>query len=64
MKKAIKKFWVWILSGLALILGANSCFRFPTAKVYGPPPKTTKAPPQQEVSGSPSVEMEKDTVPK
>lgn len=38
MKKAAKKLWTWILSGLALMLGVSSCFRIPSPKVYGPPP--------------------------
>jgi hypothetical protein len=33
MKKVSKRIWVWILSGLTLIIGASNC-----AKVYGPPP--------------------------
>ena len=37
MRKAGRRIWAWILSGVALILGVSSCFCFPTPKVYGPP---------------------------
>lgn len=41
MKKASRKIWLWILSGLALLMGGLSqCTIFETPKVYGPPPVT------------------------
>ena len=55
MRKAGKRIWIRILSGLALILGVNSCLGIHTPKLYGPPPA--------ELYGPPTPEMEVDTTP-
>ena len=56
MKKWPKKIWIWILSGLSVILGSCSdvsCLYGPP-KVYGPP---------EEVYGPPAPKIEVDTTP-
>ena len=54
MKKVGRRVWVWILSGLAVLLGAGSCFHIVNPKVYGPP---------EELYGSPSPKIEADIIP-
>ena len=54
MRKAGKRIWIRILSGLALILGVSSCFLITNPKVYGPP---------EELYGPPSPKIEADTIP-
>lgn len=55
MRKAGKRIWFHILSGLALMLGVNSCFGIHSPKLYGPPPAA--------LYGPPPTEMETDTTP-
>ena len=54
MKKATKKLWGWILTGLVLAFGISSCIHIPTPKVYGPIPEV--------LYGPPTPELEVDTV--
>ena len=50
MRKAGRRIWIWILSGLAVVFGINCCN---TAKLYGPP--------QEELYGPPAPKIEADT---
>lgn len=54
MRKAGRRIWIWILSGLAVLLGAGSCFHIFNPKVYGPP---------EELYGPPAPKTEVDNFP-
>ena len=54
MRKAGRRIWIWILSGLAVLLGAASCFSILNPKVYGPP---------EELYGAPAPKIEADEIP-
>ncbi|MBR6848154.1 MAG: hypothetical protein IKM74_08500 [Bacteroidales bacterium] len=45
MKKAGKRIWIWILSGMALLFGFNSCEH---STLYGPPPEVLYGPPTED----------------
>lgn len=59
MKKWPKKIWLWILSGLAIILGG--CFHRANPCVYGPPPEDDPYG-FEEVYGPPIPEVEPDSI--
>ena len=62
MKKAGRRVWVWILSGLALILGvACHSHRAPSC-LYGPPEELYGPPSTEKLYGPPVTEMEMDSV--
>ena len=70
MKKWPKKLWLWILSGLVIILGGCSLFHWNHAKLYGPP--TLYGPPPsdssvfefetEKVYGPPVPDVEPDSI--
>ena len=68
MKKATKKIWIWILSGLGLILGGCCLLRWTNPKVYGPPtlygPPAPKENPYdfEEVYGPPTPEVNTEPI--
>lgn len=53
-----------MLSVFALLLGASGCFRFPTAKVYGPPPKERHHQPDSEIEADSLTNHENGAYPK
>ena len=53
MKKAGKKIWIWILSGVALLMGVACHSTKSPATLYGPP---------EELYGPPTPEMESDSI--
>ena len=68
MKKWPKKLWIWILSGLGVILGSCSLFhRESPSCVYGPPklygPPSPESPYDlEELYGPPAPEVEPDSI--
>ena len=61
MKKWPKKIWIWILSGLGVILGGCHLFHRDAPCVYGPPQKDPYG--FEEVYGPPTPEVDVDLEP-
>ena len=68
MKKWPKKIWIWILSGLGIILGGCSLFHrenpsclYGPPKVYGPPPPESPYG-VEDLYGPPMPEVDPDTI--
>ena len=61
MKKWPKKIWIWILSGLGVILGGCCLFHRDAPCVYGPPPESPYG--FEEVYGPPAPKDEVDLEP-
>ncbi|MBR4814259.1 MAG: hypothetical protein IKZ67_02225, partial [Paludibacteraceae bacterium] len=63
-----RKIWIWILSGLGLILGGCCLFHRDAPCVYGPPKVYGPPPPEnpygfEEVYGPPAPEIDVDPEP-
>lgn len=61
MKKAGRRIWVWVLSGLALIFGVACHSHRAPSTLYGPPEELYGPPSTEKLYGPPVTEMEIDT---
>lgn len=63
MKRFTKRIWIWMLSGLTLLIGSSCLSRRGPEAIYGPPIEDLYSPPIPEMESDVITEIEADTVP-